>query len=65
MTLSIVDFMRISLAEIYVLNTDIAYKQAFINIRQLAVLLRSALTNTTQKVFLTVLNMKIERLYDK
>lgn len=43
-TLPGINFTRHSLAEIYLLNTDLSYRHAFLYIRQLAIHLRNATT---------------------
>ncbi|XP_014238035.1 nucleolar complex protein 2 homolog [Trichogramma pretiosum] len=55
-TVSAINFMRRSLAEIYLLHTDIAYHNAFMYIRQLAILLRNALTLKKQEHFQAINN---------
>ncbi|XP_014609507.1 PREDICTED: nucleolar complex protein 2 homolog [Polistes canadensis] len=55
-TLAGINFMRHSLTEIYLLNPDLAYKYAFVYIRQLAIYLRNAITLKKQEHFQAIYN---------
>ncbi|XP_015516446.1 nucleolar complex protein 2 homolog [Neodiprion lecontei] len=55
-TLPGINFTRRSLAEIYLLNTDLSYKHAFLYIRQLAIHLRNATTLKRKESFQTLYN---------
>ncbi|XP_023247323.1 nucleolar complex protein 2 homolog isoform X2 [Copidosoma floridanum] len=55
-TLAGINFMRRSLVELYLLNTDYSYTHAFMYVRQLAIHLRNALTLKKKEHFQTVYN---------
>lgn len=55
-TLPGINFTRHSLAEIYLLNTELSYKHAFLYIRQLAIHLRNATTLKKKENFQTLYN---------
>lgn len=50
-TLPGINFMRRSLVEIYLLNSEFSYHHAFMYVRQLAIHLRNALTLKKKVVF--------------
>ncbi|XP_025160764.1 LOW QUALITY PROTEIN: nucleolar complex protein 2 homolog [Harpegnathos saltator] len=55
-TLSEINFMRLSLAEIYLLDHNLSYNHAFLYIRQLAIRLRNATTLKKKENFQAVYN---------
>lgn len=55
-TWPLINFMKRSLAEIYLLDCSLAYQQSFVYIRQLAIHLRNALTIKKKDAFQAVYN---------